>query len=382
MTSPPEDALRILLVTKGLDIGGIERMVVSLSIGLRERGHQVEVALVNDRRDRLVPELESASIKVHRLRGTDRIGWRGAAGLAQLMRSNRFDVVHVHGPLPSIVCRLVPGARPIVTTSHTPLAALRTPTRMAWRLTARRDATCVVVSEIVGRSIGVPSSVIPHGVDTAAVAAATDSTSRRNDDDEVVGICVASHRPAKNYPNLLRALATARTAGARIRLVAIGEGPDLEDHRRLASELGVADIVAFEPPTTDVLRRIAGADLLIVSSDWEGQPMVIAEALAVGTPVVSTSVGQAAALVGEDVGRVVAPGDHVALGEAITELAADGALRSTMRSAACEQGSRWTLDDAVEAHVKIYSSVLKRRSPGARTGTARRASTWRRRRSR
>ena len=358
MTSPPGDALRILLVTKGLDIGGIERMVVGLAISLRDRGHDVEVAVVNDRRSHLVPQLDGAHVTVHRLGGSDRIGWSGGIGLARLIRSEQFDVVHVHGPLPSVVCRLVPGARPIVTTSHTPLTALRRPTRSAWRLTARRDAAHIVVSERVGRSIDVPYTVIPHGIDAAEVAAASRSVRPSGDGDgDVLVICVASHRPAKNYPNLLRAVAAARSAGARIRLVAIGEGPDLEGNRRLARQLGVDDIVSFETPTPDVLERIAGADLLVVSSDWEGQPMVISEALAVGTPVVSTAVGHAEVLVSDNVGRVVAPGDHLGLGEAIAELAADGALRSAMSMAAVEQGSEWTLDDAVTAHLRVYAAA-------------------------
>ncbi len=353
MTNPSEEALRVLLVTKGLDIGGIERMVVGLSTGLSERGHQVEVALVNDDRRQLVPELHAGKITVHELGGTDRIGWKGAAGLARLMRSERFDVIHVHGPLPAVVCRLVPGGRPIVTTSHTPLEALRVLSRVAWRLTARRDAARVVVSESVGQSIGGPFTVIPHGVD-ADDAASVSGLLERNTGVEVLAICVASHRRAKNYPNLLRAVAEARSAGVDVRLSAIGEGPDLEEHRRLSNELGIEGIVTFEAPTTDVLRRIAQADLLVVSSDWEGQPMVIAEALAVGTPVVSTAVGQAELLIGDVAGRVVAPGDHIALGRAIAELAASDGLRTSMREAALERGSRWTNDDVIAAHVGVY----------------------------
>lgn len=356
MTSPPGDVLRILLVTKGLDIGGIERMVVGLAVSLSASGHEVEVALVNDRRNRLVPDLDAARVKVHELGGTDRMGWMGVVGLGRLVRSKQYDIVHVHGPLPSVVCRLVPGARPIVTTSHTPLTALRRPTRSAWRLTARRDAAHIVVSERVGRSIGVPFTVIPHGIDAAEVAAASRSV-RTSGHGDVLMICVASHRPAKNYPNLLRAVAAARSTEPRLRLVAIGEGPDLVRNRRLARQLGVDDIVSFEAPTPDVLERIAGADLLVVSSDWEGQPMVISEALAVGTPVVSTAVGQAEGLVTDNVGRVVAPGDHDGLGEAIAELAADGALRSAMSTAAVEQGSEWTLDDAVDAHLRVYAAA-------------------------
>ena len=99
-------APRVLLVTKGLDIGGIERIVVELALAMTKRGVPVEVAVVNDRRDQLVPLLTDAGIVVHRLGGSDRIGVSAARLLAGLVKDQRFDVVHVHGPLPGALARI------------------------------------------------------------------------------------------------------------------------------------------------------------------------------------------------------------------------------------------------------------------------------------
>ena len=60
----------------------------------------------------------------------------------------------------------------------------------------------------------------------------------------VTAVTVASHRDAKNYPNLLHAVRWAIDAGAPIRLVTIGDGPNLEAHVELARTLGLADVVA------------------------------------------------------------------------------------------------------------------------------------------
>ena len=98
--------MRVLLVTKGLDLGGVERVVVDLAIGLSARGVDVEVAVVNSRRDRLAPVLDAAGITVHRLDGSDLIGAGAARRLTRLVNDPRFDVVHVHGPLPTVVARL------------------------------------------------------------------------------------------------------------------------------------------------------------------------------------------------------------------------------------------------------------------------------------
>ena len=354
----------VLLVAKGLDIGGIERIVVDLAVSYARRGVPVEVAVVNDRRDQLLPLLTDAGVVVHRLGGGDRIGVAAARRLARLVAQPRFDVVHVHGPLPAVVARLARRHRPIVTTAHTPLGALRLPTRLAWRLTAGRDAASVAVSAVVAgslpRRVAARTLVLPHGVDPAAIAGTLATAGPRAESGAVTAVAVASHRDVKNYPNLLRAVKAARDLGAPLHLVAVGTGPELERHRALAAQLDLADAVTFQPPGHDVLGVIAGGDLLVVASDYEGQPLVVLEALALGRPVVATAVGRVPELVSPAVGRVVPPGDPQALGAALAELAGDAELRRQMGAAALHEGHTWTLDDVVDAHLALYAEVAPR----------------------
>jgi glycosyltransferase involved in cell wall biosynthesis len=105
-----------------------------------------------------------------------------------------------------------------------------------------------------------------------------------------------------------------------------------------------------------VLARIAAADVLVVASDYEGQPLVVAEALALGRPVVATAVGRVPELVTPSVGRVVPPGDPEALGAALTELAADPELRRRLGDAAHDV-PHWNLDDVLDAHLVLYRSL-------------------------
>lgn len=258
------DLPRVLLVTKGLDLGGIERIVVDLAIGLSRRGADVDVAVVNDRRSRLAEPIHGAGIQVIELGGTDRVGFRAAIRLARLVRSGGYDVVHVHGPLPAVVVRCVPSRAAVVTTSHTMWTSLRRVTRVLWWVTARRDAATLAVSsavvESLPRRISARTSVMPHGLDLQAIGRAVASARqgfdealpdddspepRRNGfveapDRVVTAICVASHRDVKNYPNLLRAIAAARGDAPHVRLVAVGDGPELERHRQLADVLGIS----------------------------------------------------------------------------------------------------------------------------------------------
>ena len=349
----------VLLVTKGLDIGGIERIVVDLAIGLHQRGEHVEVAVVNSSRGALTPALTDAGVTVHALGGTDRIGFSAMRRLSRLVRNDRFGVVHVHGPLPAALTRLVPGHRPIVSTSHTPWTSLHVLTKRAWRLTAGLDAATIAVSTGVAdslpRAARQRTTVIPHGISAATARRAIGEASAAPTGNVGV-IVVASHRDAKNYPNLIRAIKVAVSLNADIRVVAVGEGPGLEAHRRLASDMGLDDVIAFESPTPDILPRIASHDLLVVASDYEGQPLVVSEAFAVGVPVIATSVGRVPELVTPDVGRVVPTRDPEALGHAIAELASDPGTRRTMGLAALERSLQWTMDDVVKAHLAVYDA--------------------------
>jgi glycosyltransferase involved in cell wall biosynthesis len=357
-------APRILLVTKGLDLGGIERVVVDLAAGLAARGVPIEVALVNSTRDRMARALVDAGVTVHRLDGSDLIGARAANCLIGLIRSGRYDIVHVHGPLPAVVARLgAIGLHPqVVTTSHTPWSSLRTATRAAWRVTARLDAAAVAVSSAVAasipRSTRTRTCVIPHGIDSARIEAARAAARDSADPSGPVSVVtVASHRDAKNYPNLLRAVRRAMDDGADLRLVTIGDGPALGAHVELARTLGLEDDVVFAPATEDVLHLVAAADLLAVASDYEGQPIVVAEALALGVPVVATAVGRVPEMVDASVGRIVPPRDPVALAGALVELANDPEMRTRLGDNARTRSVR-TLDDVIDAHVALYSRLL------------------------
>ena len=106
---------------------------------------------------------------------------------------------------------------------------------------------------------------------------------------------------------------------------------------------------------------IASADLLVVASDFEGQPLVVSEALALGRPVVATAVGRVPELVDPGVGRVVPPDDALALGAALAELALDHDLRARMGATARGAGMSWTLPHVIDAHLDLYDEVRGRR---------------------
>jgi glycosyltransferase involved in cell wall biosynthesis len=143
-----------------------------------------------------------------------------------------------------------------------------------------------------------------------------------------------------------KALDVALRALARVddvTLVLAGDGPERERLERLAADLGLGGRALFTGPLPrqGVLELYRAADAAVLSSAWENFPHSVVEALAVGTPVVSTSVGGVAEVVEDGVnGLLVPPGDVEAFATAIERVVHDPELREHMASAAAPSVER------------------------------------------
>ena len=297
--------VRVLWVVKGLGPGGAERLLVAAANAHdRERFH-IECAYVLPWKDHLVGELESAGVRTHCLssKRTDR---RWPLHLAELVRSGDWDVVHVHSPLPGSVARLAARSmrsadRPgLVSTEHNRWETHRLPTRLLNRLTSRWDDVSFAVTDEVRESMRGPvakrAETLRHGIDVERVAAkrahraAVRAELGIGDDEFVVGT-VANFRPQKDYPNLLGAARLLADREVPVRIVAVGQGPQEAEMRALHDSLGLGDRVILTGFRDDATRVMAACDAFTLASKWEGLPVAVMEALALGLPIVATDVG-------------------------------------------------------------------------------------------
>lgn len=163
--------------------------------------------------------------------------------------------------------------------------------------------------------------VIHNGVVTADFAARAAEPAPHPwlvDGGAPVLLAVGRLHADKDYPTLLRAFTLLR-ARCPARLLILGEGPERAALEALARELGIATDVALPGFCSNPLAAMARATLLVLSSHFEGFPNVLAEALAVGCPVVSTDCpsGPAEILDHGRYGRLTPVGDAEALARAI-----------------------------------------------------------------
>lgn len=118
-------------------------------------------------------------------------------------------------------------------------------------------------------------------------------------------VTVGRLSPEKNHERLLRAFALVAREDEQARLIIIGDGPLLTSLRELAASLGVTEAVTFTGRLSNPYSTMARADCFVMSSDYEGQPIVILEARVLGLPIVTTRFGSAASAMEGSGGLIV-----------------------------------------------------------------------------
>ena len=181
---------------------------------------------------------------------------------------------------------------------------------------------------------------------------------------EFLALLVAALRPEKRVELFVAAVRRAHSADRRVRGVIAGGGPELERVRAAAGADGVVQVLG---PRTDVPDLMAAADAVCLSSDAEGVPMVLLEAMALGRPAVATRVGGVAeAVEHETTGLLVPTDDEPALAAALLRLAADPELRARLGEAGLRRHrERFGVDRMVEEYSRVFEEVLEAKSSGS-----------------
>lgn len=169
----------------------------------------------------------------------------------------------------------------------------------------------------------------------------------------------------KDQQLLLRALdrifRQRRAMRPRLRCIVVGDGPEREALLRLVAERGLDDAVFFAGDCSDVPAWLAAMDLFVLPSLGEGISNTVLEAMAAGLPVVATAVGGNPELVAPGVnGSLVPAADASALAAALSELAADPALRRRMGAAGRRRvQERFDWSRTVDRYLGVYDELLR-----------------------
>jgi glycosyltransferase involved in cell wall biosynthesis len=164
----------------------------------------------------------------------------------------------------------------------------------------------------------------------------------------------------KGFGTLLEAAASWRDLRPEPLLVIVGAGPLEAGLKSQAARLRLD--VRFPGHRDDVPALLASAAVFVLPSAWEGQPLILQEALRAGAPIVATRVGGTPELTGEDAALLVPPGDAARLADAVRAVLIDPALAARLRQAAADRARALPGEDAaVAAALTEYDIVTRTR---------------------
>ena len=360
---------KIALFIQSLRAGGGVACLLTVAKGLVARGFCVDVLVLHTGRSdlHLVPE----GVRLTNFQRQDSI-----AALPQLLRymkRERPDVLLVNNPYPGVAALIAKGLfirnlSLVYRHANTFSREAPTPDSRLLRYFLPFADTIVTISRGATEDFKRSFPNVSHLVRYVPNAAVTPDIAEQatspvdhpwfDDPTHPVVLSVARLAPQKDLATLLRAFAeVVRSRPAR--LVILGEGDERTKLTTLTRELGLSPFVQFPGDIRPAFPYMAKARVFVLSSAWEGLSMALLEAMACGTPVVSTDCpyGPGEILEGGKWGRLVPPGDWRSLGSAILETL-DAPVASDLLIA---RASRWDAESGIDRYLEVINSVLSSR---------------------
>lgn len=186
--------------------------------------------------------------------------------------------------------------------------------------------------------------------------------------EELILSTVSYLRPFKNAHIILQACAELVNRGVPFRLIVGGGGELLEELKHLSERLGISARTHWLGNWPDPVSLLQASDIFILSSVGEAFGLVLAEAMACGTPVVGSRSGAIPEVVEhERTGLLATPLDPISFADAIERLAKDPELLKAMGARGIERvRRRFSVDGLVEQTVRVYDSIWSK-TPVARS---------------
>jgi len=366
------EPLRVALLAGTLEFGGAEKQLVYMAGALQEAGVRVRVYSLG------ANEVNEAAL--HDV-GIDPIGVGLAANpvlrlltFVRAVRHFRPDIVQASTFYVNLYVALT--AR---LCGSLAIGAIRSDVRLDLQDTGRwgplllRAPTALVTNSHAARraamQLGISSAkihVVANVIETSAFEQACRCRPATRNAGQAVAILVGQLVRAKRADRFLEALALARRSTPGLKGLVVGDGPERASLEAHAGRLGLLpDGLKFHGPAdpNDIPRLMAAADILALTSDYEGLPNVILEAMAARLPVVTTPAGDAAAVVEDGIGGFVVPFDALdELADRLTRLTRSPALRHELGEAGYERvTARYACAGLADRLLAVYRAAGQQR---------------------
>lgn len=357
---------KILYILPSEEIGGTEKMLIVLAKKIKEFGFEV-VVLTLQRKGTFHRMLESNSIKTYSL-NIKKMPVNAFIKTLFVFLKEKPCIIHSFlfaGNLFAKFLRIffwIP-----VVCSQRSTDDWKKP--FHWRLEKLTDFLCCITisNSKAGKKVLIekakisPKKVmyIPNGIELNQIKEKLKFLEKTSHKEILIG-SVGNLRKAKGYEYLIDAAAIVCNKTKNVKFLILGKGP-LEDFlKEKIKKLGLEENIILCGFVDDVYNYMVNFDIVVISSLWEGFPVVALEAMACGKPVIATNVGDLPEIVINGItGIIVEPEKPDQLAQAILELIVDKEKRENMGKKALEQVERFSHETMVRRYCEIYKTFIK-----------------------
>lgn len=360
--------MRILQVITSLQIGGAEHVVVHLTRLQRQKGHTVDVVVFNGEETAFMRELEETGCRIYRF-------GKGFYNLSYILKLRRimreYDIIHTHNSSPQLFAALanIGLGKTLITTEHSTNNRKREHPMFSFvdKWMYGKYAKVVTISKIAEEKLcsylGISTNqtadslrdkitTINNGVDVNAFYHAEDLPDLAHQ-GKFVMVMVAGFREAKDQETVIRAIALLPD---EYELWLVGDGvrrPEIESE---VVKQDVAERVKLLGIRSDVPQILKSADVIVMSSHWEGLSLSNIEGMSSGKPFVASEVNGLKEVTA-GYGILFPHGDAKSLANVIKKLHDDSEYYHQVAERCYQRALQYDIRKMVDAYEQLYDAV-------------------------
>ena len=366
--------MRILQVITSLDMGGAETLVVNLIPRLQDLGHTVDLCVFDGTETPLMRRLENENpqIKIYAL-GNGVYNPLYIFKLVKIMKN--YDIVHTHNSSPQLFVAIANlfSSRKLVSTEHTTSNRKRDWKWYApiesWMYGQYNHVICI--SQIAEDKLreymgGVwldktnpqynQISTINNGVDVKAISNATpDNDLLALKGKRKAALMVAGFRDAKDQDTVVKALGLLNNSDFEVWFAGVGIRQEIV--KQLADSLGVNERVRFLGLRTDIPNVLRAADVIVMSSHWEGLSLSNVEGMSAHKPFIASDVNGLKEVT-KGYGLLFPHEDAKALAEEINRLTSDETYYNEIAERCYNRALEFDISNTVSGYADVYKNIL------------------------
>lgn len=360
--------MKKLHVINDLESGGAQKLLLDICKNLMKLGHKVEVVQLFNHNNAFEEEFINNRIKVITLSCNKKYALSNYIELKSLIKNNEYDIIHTHlFPSQYYAAILKLGFKKsfkLITTEHSTFNKRRRylTFRLIEKFIYSKYDSIICISKKseenlrkhLKNELGEKIITINNGIDIdkykKAIGYKKKEINKKFDDETILILMIGRFSIQKDHKTLINSM---KYLDNNIHLLLAGEGQLKHDYIRLVKELGLDTRVHFLGFRKDIPNLLKTIDICVLSSNWEGFGLAVVEAMASGTPTISSNVEGLKEIVG-DAGLLYKSGDATDLASKINFLLNNNHEYELIKNNGIEKSKEYNILNTIKKYIEQY----------------------------